>query len=91
MNDGIHFGEFLDCLEEQNRPWKQVFGRHPEALDLLLDLAGEVRSLVPHLFAVKRYGDPASAAGARSQALKRAHFEHFSARPKSYPSQKQCS
>jgi hypothetical protein len=34
MNDGIHFGEFLDYIEEENRRWKQLFGRHPEALDL---------------------------------------------------------
>ena len=40
MNDGIHFGEFPDYIEEENRRWKQFFGRHPEALDLPLDIAG---------------------------------------------------
>jgi len=55
MNDGIHFGEFLDYIEEENQRWKKFFGRHPEALDLPLDIAGDVRALVLHIFAVELY------------------------------------
>ncbi len=55
MNDGIHFGELLDYIEEENQRWKQFFGRHPEALDLPLDIAGDVRALVLHIFAVELY------------------------------------
>ena len=55
MNEGIHFDEFLGYLEEENRRWKQFFERHPEALNLPLDIAGDVRSLVLHVFAVELY------------------------------------
>lgn len=55
MKDGIQFSELLDYTEEETRRWKQSFARHPEALDLPLDIAGNVRQLVVHIFAVELY------------------------------------
>jgi len=53
MNQGIEFAELLAYTEEENGRWKQFFARHPEALDLPLDIAGDVRKLVLHIFAVE--------------------------------------
>jgi len=55
MLDGIRFEELLDYSVEENRRWQQFFARHPEALDLPLDIAGSVRQLVLHIFAVELY------------------------------------
>jgi uncharacterized damage-inducible protein DinB len=55
VKDGITFGEFLAYTEEENQRWKQFFARHPEALDLPLDIAGSVRELVRHIFAVELF------------------------------------
>lgn len=55
MTDGIQFSELLDYTEEESERWKQFFSRHPEALDLSLDIAGNVRQLVLHIFAVELY------------------------------------
>ena len=55
MSDGIQFSELLDYAEQENERWKQFFNRHPEALDLSLDIAGYVRQLVLHIFAVELY------------------------------------
>jgi uncharacterized damage-inducible protein DinB len=55
MNGGIQFDEFLDYTQEENRRWKEFFVRHPEALNLPLDIAGSVRELVRHIFAVELY------------------------------------
>ena len=55
MNDGILFSELLDYNEEETRRWKQFFAQHPEALDLPLDIAGDVRKLIVHIFAVELY------------------------------------
>jgi len=49
---GILFEEFLAYTEEENQRWKQFFLTHPQALDLPLDIAGTVRELVQHIFAV---------------------------------------
>jgi len=55
MTDGIQFSELLDYAEEESERWKQFFNRHPKALDLPLDIAGNVRRLVLHIFAVELY------------------------------------
>jgi uncharacterized damage-inducible protein DinB len=55
MKDGILFTELLDYTEEETRRWKQFFARHPDALELPLDIAGDVRQLVIHIFAVELY------------------------------------
>jgi len=55
MIDGISFSELLDYSDEESARWKQFFVRYPEALDLPLDIAGSVRQLVLHIFAVELY------------------------------------
>src|SRR5436305_9916872 len=55
MMDGIRFDELLDYSVEENRRWQQFFARQPETLDLPLDIAGTVRQLVLHIFAVELY------------------------------------
>jgi uncharacterized damage-inducible protein DinB len=55
MNDGIKFSELLDYTEAENKRWKQLFARHPEALALPLNIAGNVQQLVLHIFAVELY------------------------------------
>lgn len=55
MNEGISFSELLDYSSEENHRWKQFFARHPQALDLPLDIAGTVGQLVLHIFAVELY------------------------------------
>jgi len=55
MNDGIHFDELLEYTEEETRHWKEFFRKHPAVLDLPLDIAGSVRKLVLHIFAVELY------------------------------------
>jgi len=55
MNDGIQFAELLEYTEEETRRWKEFFIRHPETLDLPLDVAGTVRRLILHVFAVELY------------------------------------
>jgi uncharacterized damage-inducible protein DinB len=55
MKAGIQFEELLAYTEEENRRWKDFFTRHPEALDLPLDVAGSVRELVRHIFAVELF------------------------------------
>lgn len=55
MNDGIHFSELLEYTEEETRHWKEFFRSQPAALDLALDIAGSVRKLVLHIFAVELY------------------------------------
>jgi uncharacterized damage-inducible protein DinB len=55
LNQGIQFDEFLAYSEEESQRWKQFFTRHPEALDLPLDIAGTVRELVLHIFAVELF------------------------------------
>lgn len=55
MNDGIQFAELLAYTEEENERWKEFFARNPAALDLPLDIAGTVRELVLHTFAVELY------------------------------------
>ena len=55
MDAGIQFDEFLSYTQEENHRWKEFFSRHPEALDLPLDIAGNVRELVRHIFAVELY------------------------------------
>jgi uncharacterized damage-inducible protein DinB len=55
MIDGIQFSELLDYLEAENRDWKQFFSRHPQAFDLPLDIAGDVRKLVLHIFEVELF------------------------------------
>jgi hypothetical protein len=52
---GIQFDELLAYTEEENQRWQQFFARHPEALDLPLDIAGNVRELVRHIFAVELF------------------------------------
>jgi uncharacterized damage-inducible protein DinB len=53
MKSGIQFEELLAYTEEENRRWKEFFTQNPEALDLPLDVAGSVRELVRHIFAVE--------------------------------------
>ena len=53
MSAGIQFEELLAYTDEESRRWKQFFGSHPEALELPLDIAGSVRELVKHIFAVE--------------------------------------
>lgn len=53
MDPGVSFGELLNYTEEENRRWKQFLARHPEALDLPFDVAGDVRQLLVHIFAVE--------------------------------------
>lgn len=55
MKAGIQFDELLAYTEEENQRWQQFFARHPEALDLPLDIAGNVRELVRHIFAVELF------------------------------------
>jgi uncharacterized damage-inducible protein DinB len=55
MMDGIRFEELLDYSVDENRRWQQFFARNPETLDLPLDVAGSVRQLVLHIFAVELY------------------------------------
>ncbi|MBZ5720607.1 MAG: DinB family protein [Acidobacteriia bacterium] len=55
MSAGIQFAELLAYNEEENRRWKQFFSRHPQALDLPLDIAGDVGKLVLHIFAVELF------------------------------------
>ncbi|SRR5579871_269180 len=53
MQNGIQFSELLDYTQQESGRWKQFFAKHPEALDLPLDIAGNVRGLVRHIFAVE--------------------------------------
>ena len=53
MMDGIQFAEFLNYTEEEAKRWREFFTQHPEALDLRFDVAGSVRGLVHHIFAVE--------------------------------------
>ena len=55
MIDGISFSELLDYSLEESGRWRQFFARYPQALDLPLDIAGSVRQLVLHIFAVELY------------------------------------
>jgi uncharacterized damage-inducible protein DinB len=55
LNQGIQFDEFLAYSDEESQRWKQFFSRHPAALDLPLDIAGTVRELVLHIFAVELF------------------------------------
>ena len=64
MVDGISFSELLAYSDEETRRWKQFFERHPEALDLQLDIAGDIRQLVMHIFAVELFfGNALSGSG----------------------------
>jgi uncharacterized damage-inducible protein DinB len=68
MDSGIQFSELLTYNEEEAKRWKQFFVRNPKALDLPLDIAGDVRKLVVHIFAVELFfanmltGEPQKAA-----------------------------
>lgn len=55
MTDGIEFAELLAYTDEETARWKQWFHRHPEALDLPIDIAdaGTVRRLVKHILFVE--------------------------------------
>lgn len=55
MIDGIQFSELVDYLGCENQRWKQFFSRYPQALDLPLDIAGDVRKLVRHIFEVELF------------------------------------
>jgi uncharacterized damage-inducible protein DinB len=55
MDAGIQFTELLDYGAEENRRWQEFFERFPQTLDLPLDIAGNVRQLVLHIFAVELY------------------------------------
>jgi uncharacterized damage-inducible protein DinB len=55
MTDGIQFSELLDYLRGENRRWAEFFSRHPQALDLPLDIAGDVGKLILHIFAVELF------------------------------------
>jgi len=55
MFDGISFSELLAYSDEETRRWKQFFERHSEAIDMPLDIAGDVRQLVMHIFAVELF------------------------------------
>ena len=55
MKAGIQFEELLAYTEEESHRWKQFFVTHPQALDLPLDIAGSVRELVRHIFAVELF------------------------------------
>ena len=55
MSAGIHFEELLAYTEEESLRWKQFFRAYPQALDLPLDIAGSVRELVKHIFAVELF------------------------------------
>src|SRR5215471_2635259 len=55
MVDGISFSELLAYSDEETRRWKQFFERHSEAIDMPLDIAGDVRQLVMHIFAVELF------------------------------------
>ena len=55
MTAGIEFEELLAYTEEESQRWRQFFMTHPEALALPLDIAGTVRELVVHIFAVELY------------------------------------
>ena len=55
MTAGIQFEELLAYTEEESLRWKEFFVAHPQALDLPLDIAGSVRELVKHIFAVELF------------------------------------
>lgn len=55
MNEGITFAELLAYSNEENERWKDFFSRHPEALELPLDIAGSVKELVVHIFLVELF------------------------------------
>src|SRR5256886_11902841 len=55
MTDGIQFSELLEYLRGENQRWIRFFARHPQALDLPLDIAGSVRKLILHIFAVELF------------------------------------
>jgi len=55
MTDGIQCSELLEYLRGENQRWIRFFARHPQELDLPLDLAGGVRKLILHIFAVELF------------------------------------
>jgi uncharacterized damage-inducible protein DinB len=65
MTGGITFEELLAYNDEENRRWKDFFSRHPEALELPLDIAGTVRDLVLHIFSVELFFANSIGAGGR--------------------------
>src|SRR5690348_13871773 len=65
MTGGIGFEELLAYNEEENQQWKDFFARHPEALNLPLDIAGTVRELVLHIFSVELFFANSINAGGR--------------------------
>jgi uncharacterized damage-inducible protein DinB len=57
---GLSFGELLDYCAEENNHWSDFFRQHPDALDLLADIAGTktVREVVLHIVIVQlRYAE----------------------------------
>lgn len=55
MKDGLQFAEWLVYNDEESRRWREFFGKHPQALDLPLDIAETVRGLVQHIFAAELF------------------------------------
>lgn len=53
MRKGIEFSELLAYTEQETERWREFFSHHPAALDLPFDIAGTVRALVEHVFAVE--------------------------------------